>query len=182
MGKTKAQTKDITTGKYQEITEEGLEELLIRIEELEEEIQEKNKKIEDDLSILQRLQAEFENYKKRAERERVDYTERANADLVLRLLPILDNFERALSGNYTGDSFKKGMEMIFSQLITVLEREGLSLIEAAGGPFDPYYHEAVLAVEGDYDEDTVTEELEKGYLFKNKVLRPTKVKVGKRGD
>jgi molecular chaperone GrpE len=182
MGKSEAQTKDNTTEKSQKITGEKLEELLTRIDELERETHEKNKEIEDDLSILQRLQAEFENYKKRAERERVNYTEKANADLVMRLLPVLDNFERALSSNHTGDSFKKGMEMIFSQLITVLEKEGLSLIEAAGEPFDPYYHEAVLAVEGDYDEDTVTEELEKGYLFKNKVLRPTKVKVGKRGD
>lgn len=166
-----------------EFLEEPPEQLVKRIQKLQREVQEKEEKAADYVLMLQRLQAEFENYKKRAERERLEYTEQANAQLVLGLLPVLDNFERALQvESSNGDSLKKGMKMIFSQLYTILEREGLSPIEAVGELFDPYYHEAVLTDEGDYDEDTVIEEFEKGYLFRNKVLRPSKVKVGKRGD
>ncbi|KYK32441.1 MAG: nucleotide exchange factor GrpE [Theionarchaea archaeon] len=166
-----------------EFSEEPPEQLVKRIQKLQREVQEKEEKAEDYVLMLQRLQAEFENYKKRAERERIEYTEQANAQLVLGLLPVLDNFERALQAEGSnGDSLKKGMKMVFSQLSTILEKEGLSPIKAVGELFDPYYHEAVLTAEGDYDEDTVIEEFEKGYLFRNKVLRPSKVKVGKRGD
>jgi molecular chaperone GrpE len=152
------------------------------IEDLQKVIEEKDKKAEEYLSMLQRVQAEFENYKKRVEKERIVYTEQANATLIMKLLSVLDNFERALAVECEDISFKKGIEMILNQLKNILEAEGLSAIEAAGAGFDPYYHEAVLAVEGDYDEDTVTEEFEKGYLFRNKVLRPSKVKVGRRGE
>jgi molecular chaperone GrpE len=152
---------------------------------LQTEIEEKDRQIEDYVSIIQRLQAEFENYKKRAERERTEYTEQANADLIFELLPIMDDFERALNtedANTGFDSFKKGVSMIFSQLQAVLKKEGLSHIKALGEEFDPYFHEAVLTAVGNYDDDTVIEELEKGYLFRNRVLRPSKVKVAKKGD
>jgi molecular chaperone GrpE len=155
------------------------------IEVLQTKIEEKDRQIEDYVSMLQRLQAEFENYKKRAERERAEYTEQANADLIFELLTIMDDFERALNaeGATTDfDSFKKGVSMIFSQLEATLEKEGLSHVKALGEEFDPYFHEAVLTAVGDYDDDTVIEELEKGYLFRNRVLRPSKVKVGKKGD
>lgn len=157
------------------------------IEMLQEEIQEKNQQIEEYLSILQRLQAEFENYKKRAERERKEYIEQANRDMVLKLLPVLDNFERALhTGNKeskaNSDSFKEGITMIYTQLCKILGAEGLVPIDAVGKEFDPHYHEAVVTAVGDYDDDTIIEELEKGYLFRNRLLRPSKVKVGKRGD
>lgn len=157
-------------------------EILEERERLQREIEEKEEKAEELLETLQRLQAEFENYKKRAEREYIQYTEQANAHLILRLLPVLDNFGRALYAESSDINFKRGMEMIFSQLKSILETEGLSPIEAVGEEFDPYFHEAVLAVEGDYCEDTIIEEFEKGYLFRNKVLRPSKVKVGKRGE
>jgi len=158
---------------------------------LQEEIQEKNQQIEEYLSILQRLQAEFENYKKRAERERKEYIEQANRDIVLKLLPVLDNFERALntggkeskaSFNSGFNSFREGITMIYTQLCKILGAEGLSPIDAVGKEFDPHYHEAVLTAVGDYDDDTIIEELEKGYLFRNRLLRPSKVKVSKRGD
>lgn len=187
MGKTEVQPKDeldIEELEEQE-TEEYKKEVLaeqLKVEALQREIEEKDKKAEEYLSMLQRIQAEFENYKKRAEKERREYTEQANATLILKLLSVLDNFERALAVESEDNSFKKGIEMIFCQLTTILEAEGLSAITAAGAAFDPHYHEAVLAVEGDYDEDTVVEEFEKGYLFRKKVLRPSKVKVGKRGE
>jgi molecular chaperone GrpE len=146
---------------------------------LQAECEEKDKQIKEYCQMLQRLQAEFENYKKRIEREQKTYTEQANADLVLKLLPVLDNFERALQSETPDiDAFKKGVAMIFSQLIKTLKAEGLSPINACGEEFDPYYHECVLTIVG-YEDDTVIEELEKGYMFKNRVLRPSKVKVGK---
>lgn len=148
---------------------------------LQEQIEKKEREAEEYLLLAKRVQAEFENYKKRAERERAEYTEQANARLILNLLPVLDNFERALNvENSDMNSFKKGLTMIFSQLKSVLETEGLSAIEAVGKEFDPYYHEAVLTAVGDYEEDIILEEYEKGYLFKTRVLRPSKVKVGKR--
>lgn len=149
----------------------------------ERDVEEETLEAEDYLSTLQHVQAEFENYKKRVERDRADYIEQANAQIILKLLPVLDNFERALgSENSNSDAFRKGVYMIFSQLKGILSAEGLSVIEAVGEEFDPYYHECVLAETGDYDDDIVIEEFEKGYMFKKKVLRPSKVKVGKRGD
>lgn len=176
-----------TIQEQKESTEEFLGEMEKQeVEEKKEErIPEMEEKTDDYLEMLQRLQAEFENYKKRVEKEQILFCEQANAQLVSKLLPVLDNFGRALScktDQESFDSFKKGMEMIFSQLVNILESEGLSRIEAEGIEFDPYYHECVLTEKGDYEDDTVIQELEKGYLFRNKVLRPSKVKVGKRGD
>ena len=172
-----------------EITAETLDEasdeteLLETIEKLQKEVEEKSEKAEDSLAMLQRLQAEFENYKKRAERERAEYTEYATAGLILKLLPALDDFERALKTEPEEvDSFWRGIEMVFSQVCAVLKAEGLSPIKAVGERFDPYYHECVLVSEGEYDDDMIIEEFEKGYLFRNRVLRPSKVKVGKRGE
>lgn len=186
MGKTEVQQDELDIKESEEQEPEECKEEdsaeQLKAENLQREIEEKDKKAEEYLSMLQRIQAEFENYKKRAEKERVEYTEQANATLILKLLSVLDNFERALAVKSEDNSFKRGIEMIFCQLTTILEAEGLSAITAAGAAFDPYYHEAVLAVEGEYDEDTVIEEFEKGYLFRKKVLRPSKVKVGKRGE
>ncbi|MGD2246863.1 MAG: nucleotide exchange factor GrpE [Candidatus Methanofastidiosia archaeon] len=165
---------------------ETTETLLRKIDELQKEIETREELVDGHLNMLQRLQAEFENYKKRAERERIEYTEQANADLILKLLSVLDDFERALqvkkSDTSDTDSFKKGMVMIHKKFQKILEKEGVTPIDAVGEEFDPYYHEAVLAEVGDYKDDTIIEELEKGYMFKNRVLRPSKVKVGKRGD
>lgn len=163
-----------------EMQQEQIKVLQSEIEEKNQQIEEKDQQIEEYHSMLQRLQAEFENYKKRVERERNQYIEQANADLVLRLLPVLDDFERALQTESPDvPTFKKGVAMIFSQLVRILEAEGLSPIEACGEELDPYYHECVLTDVGDYEDDTVIEELEKGYTFRNRVLRPSKVKVGK---
>jgi len=173
-GETHHEDKTSDTG-----CEQIKEELLI----LQDQLKEKEAMVEEYLSMLQRSQAEFQNYKKRVERERSDVIEQATKDLIFNLLSVLDNFERALESD-TDDiaSFKKGVDMIFTQLKKVLDAEGLSPIPAVGEQFDPYYHEAVLTATGDYEEDIILEELEKGYLLKKTVLRPSKVKVGKRGD
>ena len=184
--------EDGTWGRNQELQEKnGSEsesesernELQKELMKFQDQLQEKDAVVEEYLSMLQRLQAEFQNYKKRVERERSAVIEQATGDLICNLLLVLDNFERALQSDASDiQSYRKGVEMIFSQFQKVLEAEGLSLIPAVGEHFDPYYHEAVLTTHGDYEDDTIVEELEKGYLLNNRVLRPSKVKVGKRGD
>lgn len=129
---------------------------------------------------LQRLQAEFENYKKRTEKEKEEFVRYAKAELVAKLLPVLDTFEIALRNAKDHEKFVKGMEMVFAQLFSTLEAEGLRLMQAQGKKFDPYYHEVMLKQESDKEEGIVLEELQKGYMFKDKVLRYSKVKVSEK--
>lgn len=138
-------------------------------------------KAEDYYSQLQRLQADFDNYRKRTQKEKTELIKYASEHLVEDLLPVLDNFDRAVSaGKVNPDfaSFSQGVEMIFRQLQTALSKEGLKAMEAVGQPFDPNLHEAVLRVASEeHPENTVVEELQKGYYLKEKVLRPCMVKV-----
>ena len=133
-----------------------------------------------------RAQAELQNFKKRAERERARLREQATAEIIEQLLPVLDNLEKALS--YSADRpednpLRQGLELIFGQLKEVLEEEGLAEIPAMGELFDPEVHEAVMTVEvDDPAADRVVEEFQKGYLFRGKLLRPSKVSVGKAKD
>jgi molecular chaperone GrpE len=129
---------------------------------------------------LQHLQAEFENYKKRAAKESCELIKCANEDLILRLLPIIDNFELALKSCREDSDFYKGMKLIYSQLIDTLHSQGLKHIECSGKKFDPYYHEVLLAEEGKEADSTITEELQKGYILNDKVIRHSKVKICKR--
>ena len=125
---------------------------------------------------LQRLQAEFENFKKRTEKENLEFKRCASQDFIKKLLPILDNFELALKHKQD-----KGIELIYSELYTLLEDEGLSKIEALNKKFDPHVHEALLTEESNKEPNIVLEELQKGYMLNDKVLRHTKVKVSKQG-
>jgi molecular chaperone GrpE len=150
-------------------------------EKKEEPKQDENQeKICELTDTLQRVQAEFENYKKRCEKESSDFTKIANAELIRKLLPIIDNFELALKNCREKDEFYKGMELIYSQLIESLQSQGLKHIECQDRKFDPYFHEALLTEESDKEENTVLEELQKGYMLNNKVLRHSKVKVSKK--
>ena len=121
---------------------------------------------------LQRVQAEFENFRKRTEREKSQVSENANADLILQLLEVLDNFE--LSLKYTKD---QGVKLIHNQFAKVLNKNGLKSIEATGD-FNPDIHEAVEQVPGENDGEIV-EEIQKGYLLNDKLLRASKVKIAK---
>jgi molecular chaperone GrpE len=129
---------------------------------------------------LQHLQAEFENYKKRVERDNLDFIKCANEDAILKILPIIDNFELALKSARVKDDFYRGMELIYSQLIDALHSQGLRAIECQGKKFDPYYHEVLLAEECEKEQNTVMEELQKGYLLHDKVIRHSKVKIAKK--
>ena len=135
------------------------------------------------LDDLRRLQADFDNYRKRTLREQTTRAASASQALVARLLPVLDNFELAVSSAERSRDFDrmlKGVEMVFGELREVLEAEGLVRIEAEGKPFDPERHEAVIAVE---EEDTepgmVVDIVRAGYELRGKVLRPAMVKVAK---
>ncbi|MCJ7439428.1 MAG: nucleotide exchange factor GrpE [Acidimicrobiia bacterium] len=127
----------------------------------------------------QRVQADFENYRKRVRREQNAIVERATEGLVEQLLPVLDSFELAL--DMLGDAeekVRKGVELVYAELLGVLERAGLERIATDGSPFDPNVHEAVLSEEGDGD-PVVAETMRGGYRLKGKVLRPAMVKVAR---
>jgi molecular chaperone GrpE len=131
------------------------------------------------LDTLRRVQADFENYRKRVIREQTALVERATEGLVERLLPVLDSFElalRNLDADDVDERVRKGVELVFAELLGVLEKTGLSRIEAEGKPFDPNEHEAVLQ-EGGEAEPVVTEVMRTGYRFKGRLLRPAMVKV-----
>ncbi|MNN38377.1 heat shock protein GrpE [compost metagenome] len=130
---------------------------------------------------LLRTQADFDNFRRRTLKEKEELGKYASAKLITELLPVLDNFERALStvnDNTEVSSYSKGVEMIFRQFEGVLQAEGLAAMETVGQPFNPEYHQAIMQVESeDHEEGIVVEELQKGYLLKDKVLRPAMVKV-----
>lgn len=130
-----------------------------------------------------RTQADFDNFRRRSRAEKEDFAKYASSKLVEQLLPILDNFERAVAASKDSrdfDSLLKGIDMIQRQLGQTLEQEGLKAMEAVGEAFNPEFHQAVMQVESDeHEEGIVVEELQKGYVFKDKVLRPAMVKVSK---
>ena len=125
-----------------------------------------------------RLMADFQNYKRRTEKEKSDIYAFANEKIVSELLNVIDNFERALDAGNEGDSFVEGMNLIFKQLQGVLEKAGVVEIEALGQDFDPNFHHAVLTEDSaEYESGKVTAVLQKGYLLNDKVIRPSMVKV-----
>ena len=152
-----------------------------RLLTLEAELKQAKEQAEEHFAHLQRLQAEFDNYRKRTQKEKEETVKYAAERIVESMLPVLDNFERAMNSsksNQDFNAFSQGVEMIFKQMQSTLTKEGLNPIEAVGQPFDPKLHDAVLQVESeDYPENTVVEELQKGYYLKEKVLRPSMVKV-----
>lgn len=125
-----------------------------------------------------RLMADFQNYKRRTEKEKGDIYAYANEKIVTELLTVMDNFERALQHEAADESFAEGMRMIFKQLTGVLEKAGLEEINALGEDFDPNFHNAVMMEDNaDYESGKVTEVMQKGYLLNKKVIRPSMVKV-----
>ncbi|MCM3171032.1 MULTISPECIES: nucleotide exchange factor GrpE [Paenibacillus] len=128
-----------------------------------------------------RAQADFDNFRRRTQKEKEELAKYASMKLITELVPVIDNFERAMATVPEGtesESFSKGIQMIFRQLESVLNNEGLTAMETVGQPFNPEFHQAIMQVESDeYEEGTVVEEVQKGYMLKDKVLRPAMVKV-----
>jgi len=137
-------------------------------------IEEKN----DLTDRLLRRQAEFDNFRRRAERDRADVLEYANTETVRSILPILDDFERALKVQSSGKEYARGMELIYQRLSDALKKLGLEPISAKGLKFDPNLHHAVDMLETDDVEDhTILDEYQPGYNFRGRLLRPAMVKV-----
>ena len=148
------------------------------------EAEEKDKKdaeIEELKDRLVRQMAEFDNYRKRTDKEKKQNYEIGASDFILKILPVVDNFERGLGAMTDADkesSFAQGIEMIYKQLTKVLEDEGVTVIEAQGKEFDPMLHNAVMQQPSDeYESGIVIQELQKGYKYKDKVLRHSMVMV-----
>lgn len=127
---------------------------------------------------LLRRQAEFDNFRKRAERERMEWAEFSGMEVVRAVLPIADDFERALKVECADKEYSRGMDLIYQRLAEVLKKQGLEPVESQGQKFDPNVHHAVNKQQSDeHEEDTVLEEYQKGYNFKGRLLRPAMVKV-----
>ena len=138
----------------------------------------KDQQIADLTDRLQRTMAEFDNFRKRTEKEKASMYIIGAKEIVEKILPVVDNFERGLATAQEGDAFADGMKMIYKQLMTTLDELGVKPIEAVGQPFDPNYHNAVMHVEDEsLGENVVAEELQKGYTYKDFVIRHSMVKV-----
>ena len=125
-----------------------------------------------------RAVADFDNFRKRSERERSDFARYATAGVLREMLPVLDNFDRALEHAEEGDDFHKGVLMIYKQLFDVLQKHGLRVIDETGVHFDPNIHEGVMREEdSSVPSHTVTAVLQKGYFLHDRLLRPAMVKV-----
>jgi molecular chaperone GrpE len=151
-----------------------------------EELKSRAAKADENWDRLLRTTADFDNFKKRAAREKIESAQYATFSLLQKVLPILDNFEMALAAAQNAEagklaSFQSGVVMIQQQLKSVLVETGLEEIDAAGKPFDPNFHEAVSEQEsGDVADGNVLQQLRKGYRFKDRLLRPATVVVAKK--
>ncbi len=140
------------------------------------ELEETQSKLQDMVSISQRALADLQNFRRRAEEEKANYVQYANADLILALLPTIDNAHRALTHEPKDAEWSKGVEQILRQLTQIIEKKNVKTIPTVGQKFDPNMHEALLMGPG--EKDLVTEELEKGYLLGDRVIKRARVKVG----
>lgn len=166
-------------------TEIVTEDSTVPVEGNSDPLSQKEKELEEARNRLLRLHADFDNFRKRSQKEKEEWYQYASVGILEKLLPVVDNFERALTSLDTQSEEVKGLlagiNMIYRQLVETLQKEGLEAIQSVGEIFDPNLHEAILQVpqeEGQQDSQVV-EELRKGYRFKERVLRPTLVKVAK---
>ncbi|TDX51075.1 nucleotide exchange factor GrpE [Orenia marismortui] len=164
-----------------ELTNEDLSETDEQFSELEAELAKEKEEKEKYIDRLQRLQAEFSNYRKRVTKEKEMLATQAKKDFILELLPVIDNFERALESSETSEdtaSLLEGVEMIYRQIKNLLTKNGVEEIVTVGEEFDPNFHNAVMKeASEEYESGIIIEELQKGYSFNNIAIRPAMVKV-----
>ena len=175
-------SEQLSEGKHQK-NKKKKEDKEKEVEELKKKLEEKEKEAKENYDRLLRMAADFENYKKRAAKEKEEWTKFANEDLLKGVLPFIDNLERAVNHaqkvNDTGVLIE-GVRLTLQQLLQSLSKFGLSSFESTGKPFDPAVHEAMLVVETDqYEPNQVIEEFQKGYLLNDRLLRPATVSVSK---
>lgn len=173
--KAKAEEKNKSPDKKKKVS--------LSLQELEQ-LKAKARLADDYLNRSLSFQADLENFKKRTEKERAGFLKYANEGLIYELLDAIDNFERAVEAAEKKDDFKllhQGVEMILKELHKILKRKGVNRIQALGVPFDPHRHEALTYVASEeHPENTVIEEIRKGYLLEDKIIRPAVVKVSKK--
>ena len=150
------------------------------VEKLLVEVEEKQTLLEEMTNRYQRLQADFDNFRRRTRQEKEEISSVVAQDLILQILPVIDNLERALDGKSQQDAkaIVAGIEMIYRQMVNLLAKNGLEAIEAVGVMFNPEQHQAVIRAEdSEHPDGTILEELQKGYRVRDKVVRPSMVKV-----
>ena len=168
--KTKSEAEEIEQNNKEEEQEKSVEELL---EEKEQEIQQYKDK-------LQRIHADFENFKKRSIKEKQEFVKFANEGLILKVLEAYEDLERALEVK-EDKNLREGVELIYKKLTKILEDEGVEPIETKNQKFDPYKHEALMTEDkDDYENNEIIQDLQKGYTLNSKVIRYSKVKVCKK--
>jgi molecular chaperone GrpE len=185
-GSERKDQKDLTEtidGELHLLMGEDRKEKEKEIDELKKKLEEKEKEIKEHHERLLRLAADFENYKKRAAKEKEEWTKFANEDLIRAILPFIDNLERAVNhAQKVSDTgvLIEGVRLTLQHLLQALNKFGLSTFESVGKPFDPTVHEAMLVVKTDQHEpNQVVEEFQKGYLLNDRLLRPATVSVSK---
>ena len=191
-GFTVSQEKEQKEQVTEEVVEETAEQTTEEVETVEaeaeateiaevNEVEELEKKLQDEENRYLRLRADFDNFKRRTQTERESAAKYRSQSLLTDLLPVLDNFERALQVDATTEdcqSIKKGIEMVYRSLVEATAKEGLEVIETVDHPFDPNVHQAVMQEQDDSKEaGVVLQELQRGYKLKDRVLRPAMVKV-----
>lgn len=163
------------------ITQEDLDLKNEEIAKLEKNLEEEKKKTEEYISHSQRLQADFENFKKQTEKHNKNLIAYANENIILKFLDSYEDLERALENSKNEKELREGVTLIYNKLKNELEKEGLKEIPAKGEKFDPFKHEALMAEKNDeYENNYIIDELMKGYTLKNKVIKYSKVKVCKK--
>ena len=159
--------------------DEAATEVVEDVPEEKEELEELKEKLAEDEERYKRLQADFENFRRRTRQEKEELSDLVVQNFITELLPMLDNFERAMAAEANdAASFQQGVDMIFNQLMDILKNRGLKKIETKDAKFDPNFHQAVMRVENpELEDDTIVMELQKGYMVKDKVIRPSMVQV-----
>ena len=177
-----AAQEDAAEGSEEEAPEEAASEAAAMQEEIEAlkgQVEKLTGDLQEKKDRLLRLQADFDNFRRRSAKEREEISAVVTQNFCKDMLPLLDNFERAMAAETKDvEAFQKGVEMIFTQFQEVLKKNGLEQIEAVGKKFDPNFHQAVMRVEDpEKEDDTVAQELQKGYMVKGRVIRPSMVQV-----
>lgn len=142
------------------------------------EVEKLTKELEEEKEKYLRLYAEFQNYRNRTTKEKTEAYNNATAKCIEEILPVIDNFERALTQECTDEKYKSGMELIFKNLLSILDKMGVKEIEALGKPFNPNIHNAIQQIESnEYESDTVSAVFQKGYMLGERLVRPAMVQV-----
>lgn len=146
---------------------------------IQAELDKKTQELQESEDRLMRLRADFDNFRRRTRQEKEELSAVVLQGILADLLPFLDNFERALAVETSAEeAFKEGMSMVYNQFVASLQKNGLEPIKAVGEKFDPNFHQAVMRVEdAEQEDDTIIEELQKGYMAHGRVIRPSMVKV-----